>query len=48
MYCRLPQITLYCVAENFDRKKLDDLLKMTYSPGSVMSYPVRGAGVCSS
>ena len=35
------QITLYCIAENFDRKKLDELLKMTYSEGSVLSYPVR-------
>ena len=42
------QITLYCRAENFDRKKLDDLLKMTYTEGTVMSYPVRteGAVVC--
>ncbi|GAX81129.1 hypothetical protein CEUSTIGMA_g8563.t1 [Chlamydomonas eustigma] len=33
------RITLYCVAESFDRKKLDELLKMTYAAGSVMSYP---------
>ena len=33
------QITLYCIAESFDRKKLEELLKMTYSSGSVHSYP---------
>ncbi len=38
------QITLYCIAETFDRKKLDGLLKMTYLPGSVLSYPVRVGG----
>ena len=38
---RVLQITLYCIAETFDRKKLDELLKLTYSSGSIMSYPVR-------
>lgn len=33
------QITLYCIAESFDRKKLEELLKITYSSGSVHSYP---------
>lgn len=27
------RITLYCVSESFDRKKLDELLKLTFPPG---------------
>jgi len=30
---------LYCLAESFDRKKLDELLKLTYPSGTVLSYP---------
>ena len=26
-------------SENFDRKRLEDLLMITYSPGSILSYP---------
>ena len=33
------QITLYCIADSFDRVKLEALLKVTYSGGSVLSYP---------
>lgn len=36
---RRGRITFYCVAETFDRKKLEELLKMTYPPGTVLSYP---------
>ncbi|KAG2432440.1 hypothetical protein HXX76_008786 [Chlamydomonas incerta] len=33
------RITFYCVAESFDRKKLEELLKLTYPPGTVRSFP---------
>ena len=37
---RRGRITFYCVAESFDRKKLDELLKLTYTtPGTIKSYP---------
>ncbi|MEW5308058.1 MAG: hypothetical protein WDW38_000045 [Sanguina aurantia] len=31
------RITLYCVSESFDRKKLDELLKLTFPPGETLS-----------
>uniref|UniRef100_A0A7S3QNM5 DUF155 domain-containing protein n=2 Tax=Dunaliella tertiolecta TaxID=3047 RepID=A0A7S3QNM5_DUNTE len=31
--------TLYCIAESFDRKKLEELLKLTYPAEQVLSYP---------
>uniref|UniRef100_A0A6U0V7E2 DUF155 domain-containing protein n=1 Tax=Polytomella parva TaxID=51329 RepID=A0A6U0V7E2_9CHLO len=36
---RRGRITFYCVAESFDRKKLESILKITYPPGTVLSYP---------
>ncbi|KAL6757794.1 hypothetical protein V8C86DRAFT_2613487 [Haematococcus lacustris] len=36
---RRGRVTLYCVAESFERKKLEELLKLTYPPSSVLSYP---------
>jgi hypothetical protein len=27
------------LSENFDRKRLEELLMITYSPGSILSYP---------
>mmetsp|Transcript_22848 Transcript_22848/g.58202 ORF Transcript_22848/g.58202 Transcript_22848/m.58202 type:complete len:461 (-) Transcript_22848:496-1878(-) len=36
---RRGRVTFYCVAESFDRKKLEELLKLTYPPGTVLSYP---------
>ncbi|KXZ48550.1 hypothetical protein GPECTOR_27g721 [Gonium pectorale] len=33
------RITFYCVAESFDRKKLEELLKLTYPPSTVRSFP---------
>jgi len=33
------RITFYCVAESFDRKKLEELLRLTYPAGTVLSYP---------
>ncbi|KAG2487156.1 hypothetical protein HYH03_014268 [Edaphochlamys debaryana] len=37
--CWRGRITFYCVAESFDRKKLEELLKLTYPPGTVRSFP---------
>jgi hypothetical protein len=34
------RITLYCIAETFDRKRLEDLLTLTYPSSSIKSYPV--------
>lgn len=31
--------TLYCIAESFDRKKLEHLLRLTYQPSQILSYP---------
>eukprot|EP00798_Chlamydomonas_sp_ICE-L_P024686 gene24686-10316_t len=36
---RRGRITLYCLAESFDRKELDNLLRITYPGGSITSYP---------
>ncbi len=36
---RRGRITFYCVSESFDRPKLEELLKLTYPAGSVLSYP---------
>lgn len=33
------RITFYCIAENLDRNKLDQLLKDVYGPDAVKSYP---------
>ena len=33
------RITLYCIAENFDRKRLEELLVTIYGQGSILSYP---------
>ncbi len=52
------RITFYCIAESFDRKKAEELLKLTYPPGTIRSFPdvfhieyircgVRALGVCS-
>ncbi len=37
------RITLYCIAETFDRKRLDELLQSTYSPTSIKSFPASGS-----
>ncbi len=33
------RITFYCIAESFDRKKAEELLRRTYPPGAVRSFP---------
>ncbi|GAX76442.1 hypothetical protein CEUSTIGMA_g3887.t1 [Chlamydomonas eustigma] len=33
------RISLYCIADSFDRKKLEELLRLTYSANTVHSYP---------
>ncbi|GIL66175.1 hypothetical protein Vafri_19780 [Volvox africanus] len=37
--CWRGRITFYCVAESFDRKKLEELLKLTYPPNTIRSFP---------
>ncbi|EFJ46435.1 hypothetical protein VOLCADRAFT_93224 [Volvox carteri f. nagariensis] len=37
--CWRGRITFYCVADSFDRKKLEELLKLTYPPSTVRSFP---------
>jgi len=42
---RSGRITLYCTAESFDRKKLNEVLYASFAPGSIRVYPdVSGAG----
>ena len=33
------RITLYCNAESFDRKKLDDVLHASFTPSAIRAYP---------
>ncbi|KAI8464476.1 MAG: hypothetical protein J3K34DRAFT_440276 [Monoraphidium minutum] len=36
---RRGRITLYCNAESFDRKRLDEVLHASFTPGAIHAYP---------